>query len=92
MKSSQMDTHISIRKSTCVSIDSLFIYIVGRFVQLPQNIKTRIPFDAISIAWLPKKTFANFLGKFHHMPQKLLDFVHLWKFVFCCMKLMFCLK
>jgi hypothetical protein len=24
-----------------------------------------------------QKTFAIFLGKLHHMPQKLLDFVHL---------------
>ncbi len=49
MTSSQMDSHISIKKSTCVWGDSLFIFVVGRFVQLPQNIKTRIPLHAISI-------------------------------------------
>ncbi len=76
MKSSQMDSHISIRKSTCVWGDSLFIFVVGRFVQLPQNIKTRIPFDAISIT-RRTKNFCNILGKLYRMPQKLLDFVHL---------------
>jgi hypothetical protein len=39
-----------------------------------------------------QKTFASFLGKLHHMPQKVLDFVDLCKFVLCYMQLMFCLE
>ncbi len=76
MKSSQMDSQISIRKSTFVWGDSLLIFVVGRFVHYHKISKLGfhlMPFQLFD----EQKTFANFLGKFHHMPEKLLDFVHL---------------